>query len=107
MHSYVDVLLNVTFRIYCSTYSSIIGILHNFIVFRHPSWILAAILNSLYGHKGTNCYQSCLLYIKCSSLRILSFIQENQPIFLVLAAILDFGGHLEIRKDARLASIRF
>ena len=27
--------------------------------------------------------------------------------FLFLAAILDFGGHLELPKDARLASIRF
>ena len=107
MHSYVDFLLNVTFKTYYCTYSSIFGILHNFVVFRRPSWILAAILNSLYGQNGTKYYLSCLLEIKCSPLRILSFIQEIQPIFLVLAAILDFGGHLELPKDARLASIRF
>ena len=64
------------------------GNLHNFIVFLWPSWILAAILNSLYGQNGTKYYLSCLLDIKCSPLRILSHIQEIQLIFLV------FGGHL-------------
>ena len=90
MHSYVDFLLNVTFKTYYCTYLSIFGILHNFIVFQRPSWILAAILNSLYGQNGTKYYLSCLLDIKCSPLRILSFIQEIQLIFLV------FGGHLGI-----------
>ena len=108
MYSYVDFLLNVTFKTYYCTYSSIFGTLHNFIVFfLRPSWILAAILNSLYGQNGTKYYLSCLLDIKCSPLRILSFIQEIKLTFLVLAAILDFGGHLELPKDARLASIRF
>ena len=54
----------------------------------HISWILAAILNSLYGQNGTKYYLSCLLDIKCSPLRILSFIQEIKLIFIV------FGGHL-------------
>ena len=107
MHSYVGFLLNVTFNTYNCTYSSIFRILHKFSVFRRPSWILAAILNCLYGQNGTKYYLSCLLDIKCSPLRILSLIQEIQLIFLVLAAILDFGGHLELPKDARLASIRF
>ena len=40
-------------------------------------------------------------------LKILFFIQEIKPISLVLAALLNFGGHLELPKDARLASIRF
>ena len=88
MHSYVDFLLNDTFKTYYCTYSSIFGILQIFIVFRRPSWILAAILNSLYGQNGTKYYLSCLIDIKCSPLRILSFIQEMQLIFLVL------GGHL-------------
>ena len=58
------------------------------LVFRRPSSILAAILNSLYGQNGKKYYLSGLLDIKCSPLRILSFIQEIQLIFLVL------GGHL-------------
>ena len=88
MNSYVDFLLNVTFKTYYCTYSSIFGILQNVIVFRRPSWILAAILNFLYGKNGTKYYLSCLFDIKCSPLRILPFIQEIQLIFLV------FGGHL-------------
>ena len=88
MHSYVDFLLNVTFKTYYSSYSSIFGTLHNFIVFWRPSWILAVILNSLCGQNGTKFYFSCLLDLNCSPLRILSFIKEIQLIFLV------FGGHL-------------
>ena len=75
MHSYVDFLLNVTFKTYTIV---LIRLLLEFYTilsfFWQPSWILAAILNSLYGHNGTKCYLSCLLYIKCSPLRILIFI---------------------------------
>ena len=107
MHSFVDFLSMLLLKHTHCTYSSIFGILHNFIVFRRPSWILTAILNSLYSQNGTKYYLSCLLDIKCSTLRILAFIQRIQLIFLVFAAILNFGGRLELPKDARLASIRF
>ena len=90
MYSYVDFLLNVTFKNTHCTYLSIFGILHNLNVFRRPSWILAAILNSLYSKNGTKYYLSCLLDIKCSPLRILSFIQEIQLIFLVFGGPLGF-----------------
>ena len=79
MHSYVDFLLNVTFKTYYCTYSSVFVILHNCIVFRRTSWILEAILNSLYGQNGTKYYLSCFLDIKCSPLRILSFISLPEP----------------------------
>ena len=88
IYSYVDFLLNVTFKTYSlshCTYSSFFGILHNFIVFRRQSWILAAILNSLYSQNGTEYYLSCLLDIKCSPLRIPCFRRPSW----ILAAILN------------------
>ena len=50
---------------------------------------------------------SCLLYIKCHPFKILFLFKKINQFSLFLAAILGFGGHLELPRDARLASIRF
>ena len=80
-------------------------------LFRRPSWILMAIMILFI------LMSVCILMKKAKFYYFSSFKTSNQHFIrylcaflsktLLLSAILDFGGHLELPKDANLASSGF
>ena len=83
------------------------GILHNFIVFRRPSWIWQPFLIFLQS-KWYIIISLAVFFTQNVTLSKFYFhLKKFNQFSLFLATILGFGGHLELPKDARLASIRF